>query len=43
MNNQAASARIVHVALFTRNPRDLAPFYRDAFNMKIVHVDSANR
>ena len=41
MNNQAASARIVHVALFTRNPRDLAPFYRDAFNMKIVHVGGA--
>jgi catechol-2,3-dioxygenase len=41
MNDQTASARIVHVALFTRNPRELAPFYRDAFHMKIVHVGGA--
>jgi catechol 2,3-dioxygenase-like lactoylglutathione lyase family enzyme len=41
MNDQTPAARIVHVALFTRNPRDLAPFYRDAFNMKIVHVGGA--
>jgi len=41
MNDQTTAARIVHVALFTRNPRDLAPFYRDAFNMKIVHVGGA--
>ena len=41
MNDPTTSASIVHVALFTRNPRELAPFYRDAFNMKIVHVGGA--
>jgi len=40
MTEQTAP-RIVHVALFTRNPRELAPFYRDVFNMKIVHVGGA--
>lgn len=41
MNENPTSLRIIHVALFTRNPRDLAPFYRDAFGMKIVHVGGA--
>ena len=41
MNQQPTSRRIIHVALFTRNPQDLAPFYRDAFGMKIVHVGGA--
>lgn len=36
-----ATPRIVHVALFTRNPRDLASFYRDVFDMKIVHIRNA--
>ena len=40
MTEQTAP-RIVHVALFTRNPRELAPFYRDVFNMKIVHTADA--
>jgi catechol 2,3-dioxygenase-like lactoylglutathione lyase family enzyme len=41
MNDHPTSLRIIHVALFTRNPRDRAPFYRDAFGMKIVHVGGA--
>ena len=41
MNKNPTSLRIIHVALFTRNPHDLAPFYRDAFGMKIVHVGGA--
>lgn len=41
MTDSIPAARIVHVALFTRNPRELAPFYRDAFHMKIVHVGGA--
>lgn len=40
MTEQTAP-RIVHVALFTRNPRELAPFYRDVFDMKIVHTRNA--
>jgi catechol-2,3-dioxygenase len=36
-----AAPRIVHVALFTRNPRELAPFYRDVFDMEIVHSRNA--
>ena len=36
-----AVPQIVHVALFTRNPRKLAPFYRDVFAMKIVHTGNA--
>ena len=40
MTEQAAP-RIVHVALFTRNPRELAPFYCDVFDMKIVHIRNA--
>ena len=41
MQENSPSLRIIHVALFTRNPRELAPFYRDAFGMKIVHVGGA--
>ncbi len=40
MTEQTAP-RIVHVALFTKNPRELAPFYRDVFDMKIVHIRNA--
>lgn len=38
---ETAAPRIVHVALFTRNPRELAPFYQDVFDMKIVHIRNA--
>ena len=41
MSEPLAAHKIIHVALFTRNPRELAPFYRDAFGMKIVHVGGA--
>jgi catechol 2,3-dioxygenase-like lactoylglutathione lyase family enzyme len=41
MSEPLVAHKIIHVALFTRNPRELAPFYRDAFGMKIVHVGGA--
>ena len=41
MDDNLPSPRIIHVALFTRDPRGLAPFYRDAFGMQIVHVGGA--
>lgn len=41
MDARSTAPRIIHVALFTRNPKELAPFYRDAFGMEIVHARNA--
>jgi catechol-2,3-dioxygenase len=41
MDARSTAPRIIHVALFTRNPKELAPFYRDAFGMEIVHTRNA--